>query len=261
VLSKLSNFIPGGGIWMNTQRPEWNDANNALVGNGVSMVTLYYLRRFLVFFAELIKQTSDARIELSNELIIFFKKIHATFDEYAPLLDNGITDTQRKAILDKLGQAASDYREHIYKHSFWGEKRTISYRRLKAFVRVSLDYIEHTIRNNKRADHMYHAYNLMRIESTGGITISYLSEMLEGQVAVLSSGFLSANESVQLLDSMKAGALFRPDQYSYLLYPNRLLPGFLQKNKIPKHYVEQSKLISKLLNAGEKSIVEKDING
>ena len=52
-LAKLSNFIPEGGIWMNTQRPEWNDANNALVGNGVSMVTLYYLNRFFNFFQEL----------------------------------------------------------------------------------------------------------------------------------------------------------------------------------------------------------------
>ncbi|MFN6357884.1 MAG: hypothetical protein ACK4XL_03495 [Bacteroidota bacterium] len=261
ILSKLSNFIPGGGIWMNTQRPEWNDANNALVGNGVSMVTLYYLRRFLVFFAELIEQTDDERIELSNELIIFFKKIHATFDEYAPLLEHGITDKQRKAILDQLGEASSDYREHIYKHSFWGEKRTISYRRLKAFVRVSLDCIEHTIRNNKRDDHMYHAYNLMRIASTGDISISYLNEMLEGQVAVLSSGFLSATESAQLLDSLKASSLFRPDQYSYLLYPNKKLPGFLDKNKIPKYYIIQSKLLSRMLDAGDKSIVEKDING
>jgi len=31
-LSKLSNLVPDGGIWLNTQRPEWNDANNALVG-------------------------------------------------------------------------------------------------------------------------------------------------------------------------------------------------------------------------------------
>ena len=45
VLAKMSNFIPEGGIWMNTQRPEWNDANNALVGNGVSMVTLYYSKK------------------------------------------------------------------------------------------------------------------------------------------------------------------------------------------------------------------------
>ena len=30
-LAKLSNFVPEAGIWMNTQRPEWNDANNALL--------------------------------------------------------------------------------------------------------------------------------------------------------------------------------------------------------------------------------------
>ena len=47
VLARLFNFIPEAGLWMNTQRPEWNDANNALVGPGVSMVTLCYLRRFL----------------------------------------------------------------------------------------------------------------------------------------------------------------------------------------------------------------------
>ena len=47
LLEKLTNFVPGGGIWMNTQRPEWNDANNALVGTGISMVTLCYVHRFL----------------------------------------------------------------------------------------------------------------------------------------------------------------------------------------------------------------------
>ncbi|MDV7393212.1 hypothetical protein RZS08_17700, partial [Arthrospira platensis SPKY1] len=31
MLAKMANFIPDAGIWMNTQRPEWNDANNALV--------------------------------------------------------------------------------------------------------------------------------------------------------------------------------------------------------------------------------------
>jgi hypothetical protein len=44
-LAKLSNLVPDAGIWMNTQRPEWNDANNALAGGGVSVVTLCYLRR------------------------------------------------------------------------------------------------------------------------------------------------------------------------------------------------------------------------
>ena len=53
-LAKLSNFVPGGGIWLNTQRPEWNDANNALAGPGLSMVTLYHLRRYLRFVDELL---------------------------------------------------------------------------------------------------------------------------------------------------------------------------------------------------------------
>jgi ribosome-associated translation inhibitor RaiA len=261
VLAKLSNFIPGAGIWMNTQRPEWNDANNALVGNGVSMVTLYYLRRFLVFFEKLIEQTQEERVELSNELIIFFKAIHETLDANVSLINENINDAQRKAIVDKLGEAGSEYREHIYNHSFWSEKRTISYRRLKDFVKVSLAFIEHTIHANKRDDDMYHAYNLMSIKNDKEVSISYLNEMLEGQVAVLSSGYLSPKDALKLLDSMKKSALFRPDQYSYLLYPNKQLPSFLQKNNIPKEAIQKIKLIEVLLTAGDKSIIEKDIKG
>ncbi len=59
LLVKMSNFIPGGGIWMNTQRPEWNDAKNALVGNGISMVTLFYIRRYVIFFKKSIERYLD----------------------------------------------------------------------------------------------------------------------------------------------------------------------------------------------------------
>ena len=76
---------------------------------------------------------------------------------------------------------------------------------------------------------MYHAYNLMTVESDTEVSISYLSEMLEGQVAVLSSGYLSAKEALSVLDGLKASALFRDDQYSYILYPNKDLPRFTRK--------------------------------
>ena len=33
-LARLGQFVVGGGVWMSTQRPEWNDANNALAGEG-----------------------------------------------------------------------------------------------------------------------------------------------------------------------------------------------------------------------------------
>ncbi len=37
---KLASLVPGGGVWMNTQKPEWNDANNALAGYGVVVLLL-----------------------------------------------------------------------------------------------------------------------------------------------------------------------------------------------------------------------------
>ena len=54
LLAKLGNLVVDGGIWLNTQRPEWNDANDALVGHGVSMVTLYYMRRYVRFLQQLL---------------------------------------------------------------------------------------------------------------------------------------------------------------------------------------------------------------
>ena len=65
-LSKLSNFVPGGGIWMNTQRPEWNDANNALVGNGLSVVTLCHLRRYIRFLEGLLRRCGDTVVARSR---------------------------------------------------------------------------------------------------------------------------------------------------------------------------------------------------
>jgi hypothetical protein len=261
VLAKLSNFIPEGGIWMNTQRPEWNDANNALVGNGVSMVTLYYLRRFLKFLKEVLSTSEQEGVKISNELVDCYKRIRETFETHQHLLSEQIQDKDRKLILDSIGQAGSDYRQHIYKRSFWGKKRTVSMSGLRRFVDLSLQYLEHSIQANKRQDNLYHAYNLMTVENEGGVSISYLSEMLEGQVAVLSSGYLSGEEALAVLDGLKNSMLFREDQYSYLLYPNKALPRFNEKNNIPKESVDRSILLRKLVNNGNVQIIEKDIHG
>lgn len=261
VLAKLSNFIPEGGIWLNTQRPEWNDANNALVGNGVSMVTLYYLRRFMCFFDEVLSDSDLEEIQLSKELFQFYSAVSTILDTHKTKLSNSISDSDRKTIVDGLGHAGSHYRNTIYTKSFSGRKQTLKVASLNGFIKTSLKYLDHSIDANKRQDRMYHAYNLMTLTNDQEITISYLDEMLEGQVAVLSSGYLSSEEVLQVLDSMKRSALFRPDQYSYLLYPNKRLPRFLEKNKVPYEKVEASKLIQKLLNDGNFQIIEKDLNG
>jgi len=261
VLAKVSNFIPEGGIWMNTQRPEWNDANNALVGNGVSMVTLYYLRRFLKFFETTLKNSSTSEVEISVELIEFFNKVSETLQNNTALLSGSISDQDRKTILDGLGKAASHYRTTIYEKSFSGEKSTLNLDDISNFVCVTLEHLEHSIEANKRADNLYHAYNLMTVNGNNAVSISYLPEMLEGQVAVLSSGYLSTIESLSVLDALKASKLFRPDQYSYILYPNKTLPRFVDKNTISKEYVQSSSLLQKLVDAGNTQVITKDCNG
>ena len=260
LLAKMSNFIPEAGIWLNTQRPEWNDANNALVGNGVSMVTLYYMRRFLVFLDQAFGKSDLENIKLSNELIEFYHSVRETLDTNQGLLSGNISAADRKMILDQLGKAASDYRSQIYKSGFWGKKRTASMEGLRRFVKLSLAFINHSIEQNKRKDGLYHAYNLMTYKSDG-VMISYLDEMLEGQVAVLSSGYLDSKESLDVLDAMKHSKLFREDQYSYILYPNKKLPGFLSKNIIDESEATSSALIQSMVANGNKAIVEKDVYG
>ena len=260
-LAKISNFIPEGGIWMNTQRPEWNDANNALVGNGVSMVTLYYLRRFLKFFKDVFENTSTEKIEVSDELADFFSKVVTTFESSQYLLSGTINDRDRKKILDGLGQAGSAYRDQIYDNAFSGRKSFISLKNLKHFVEISLNFLEHSIDANKRNDNLYHAYNLMTVEPNNSISISYLDEMLEGQVSALSSKYLTSEEALAVLDAMKKSKLFRHDQYSYLLYPNKELKGFMQRNTIAEEAVTSSRLLQQLVKDGNTRIIEKDING
>ena len=261
MLAKMANFIPEGGIWMNTQRPEWNDANNALVGNGVSMVTLYYLRRFLIYFKGVLAETSHKEVMISVELLTCFNRMKAALESHLSYANGSMSNAQRRSLLDGLGAAASDYRQTIYEEDFSGKKSTFKLTELLGFIEASLVHVEHSIRANRREDHLYHAYNLMTVEPDGGIAISHLPEMLEGQVAVLSSSYLSTEESLQVLDALKASALFREDQYSYVLYPNKSLPRFLDKNNIAPSALKQSKLLTALVSEGNSDVVTQDCQG
>ena len=260
LLSKVSNFIPEGGIWMNTQRPEWNDANNALVGNGISMVTLYYLRRFVDFFNSLLEKTDLISVEISSELNKFFNDIYFALNNNKNVINSSISDYDRKKIVDLLGTAGSDYRNKIYDNSFSGTKSAIGIKEIKELTQLLLKYIDQSIDSNKRIDKLYHAYNLLTINGDR-LSVSYLPEMLEGQVAVLSSGYLSSKENLEVLDALKSSKLYRDDQYSYILYPNKDLGLFLNKNTIPSSKVNESKLLMKLLNDGNQQIVSQDCEG
>jgi len=260
LLVKLSNFIPEAGIWLNTQRPEWNDANNALVGNGVSMVTLYYLRRFLKFWNNQFLTLKKTNFKISKSLKTLFESELNLFSDNIAKLELGFSDKERLSFVDSLGKAGEKYRSSIYQKSFEKNQDSVDSDELTLFTQLALSYIDQSIKVNKRADGLYHSYNLITINEEG-ISISYLYEMLEGQVSVLSSGYLSASESLDVLKALRVSKLFREDQYSYLLYPNRELPRFIEKNIIPKQQVDKSKLLMKLVADNDKSIISIDKNG
>ncbi|WP_244828087.1 hypothetical protein [Carboxylicivirga sediminis] len=260
LLAKLSNFIPEAGIWLNTQRPEWNDANNALVGNGVSMVTLYYMRRFLQFWSDKLAASTHKELTVSEEVKELLDAINTLFVENVSLTEKGFSNTERKQFADVLGKAGETYRNRIYSQSFSENRATINISDLKQFMDVALAYMDQSIRANKRADGLYHAYNLIAFDE-GGVSVRYLYEMLEGQVAVLSAGYLNAEESLSVMDALKASALFREDQYSYILYPDRQLPLFVEKNNIPVARVENSALLQQLVADKNISVLSKDNTG
>lgn len=259
LLAKLVNFVPEGGIWMNTQRPEWNDANNALVGRGLSVVTLSYLRRFVVFFQRLLEGQTDSfavRVEVTE----WFRAIRSVFHQFEHFLKGEFSPAARRAMMNQLGQAGSHYRWKVYEHGFSETFTCLSAGELQSFLLLTQHYLEQSLRANRRPDSLYHSYNLLRLQEEEA-HVDRLYEMLEGQVAILSSGMLSARESLDLLRSLRRSALYRSDQHSYILYPDKSLTGFLEKNCILPEDISTLQLPALLAAHGESSLFIRDLNG
>ncbi|MBQ1874571.1 MAG: hypothetical protein II144_02630 [Paludibacteraceae bacterium] len=239
LLTKLSNFVPNAGIWMNTLRPEWNDANNALVGYGASMVTLCYMRRYVAFLQQLIQ--SD--VTIASETLTFLRAIRHAYM-------NGNT----RQLLDIVGTAGENYRNAVYA-GLSGETEVLDEKELQEFCTATLHKLDESIRANRREDGLYEAYNLIKFVGND-IEISHLYQMLEGQVAVLTSGILSGEESADLLDAMRKSDLYREDQRSYMLYPNRRRKTFLELNNLPEE-AKNLPVVKKYLG----SILKQDCDG
>ncbi len=227
LLAKLVNLVPDGGIWMNTQRPEWNDANNALVGRGLSVVTLAQLRRYVEFVRGLVTADAHVTVELAHLLSAVSQALQAHREH----LEQGFTDASRRAFMDDLGSLGSAYRERVYA-GFSGARTVVTDDQVQLLLDSALSYIDASLLANRREDALYHSYNTLDL-ADGGARIRRLPVMLEGQVAMLSSGELGAQESLALIAGLRASDLYRADQHSYTLYPDKDLAGFLDRNTFP----------------------------
>lgn len=256
LLSKLSNLVPGGGIWMNTQRPEWNDANNALVGSGASVVTVCYLRRFIRLFRELLDETANAAFEVSRSVSDWMHGVSKILHAETP---HGMDGPRRRTIIDALGRRFCAYRKEVYAN---GSNSRVAVQRdsIATLLDAAIDHIEATLRASVRSDGLYHAYNLLK-PSSNVLSVAHLQEMLEGQVAAISSGMLSPREVSALVDALFKSELYRPDQQSFTLYPARAPAAFLERNRVPPERVERNELLRALHASGDQRIIARDDAG
>lgn len=260
LLAKLGNLVIEGGIWLNTQRPEWNDANNALVGQGLSMVTLYYLRRYISFL-QLLLSSESGRVSLTSELSLWLNEITQILKRTRSILsEKKLGAKQRFSILQELGQASSRYRQAVYKQKNFSTIQSDSMDTIKAMLGDALFAIDYSIEKNQRDDGMYHAYNLLELEP-GKVKVRHLYLMLEGQVAALSAGVIEPNKAVELVEALFDSNVYRPDQHSFMLYPDKSLAGFLEKNVIPEQALANSPLAQQMLEQKHASIVLRDADG
>lgn len=259
LLAKLSNLVPEGGIWMNTQRPEWNDGNNALAGWGLSMVTVYHLRRYLVFLDGIFTKSAIDSVEVSAPLAAFARELSQALQDVASSPVERLDDSGRYRVLAALGRAGEKYRAAVY-----GEKLEdqvpLSVAAIRELLAAALTVIDGTIRANRREDGMFHSYNNLTI-TAGNASVQHLALMLEGQVAVLGSSFLSPAETLELLKAMRSSKLYRADQNSYMLNPDREIAPLLSRNTLPETATAAAPVLAELVEGDERTVVVADKNG
>jgi hypothetical protein len=102
---------------------------------------------------------------------------------------------------------------------------------LPELARALLPLVDATLAVQRRDDGLFQAYNLLRFTDAGA-EVEPLYPMLEGQVALLASGGLPPAARVALLDALFASPLYDTARRSFLLYPDRQLPGFLERNQL-----------------------------
>lgn len=255
--AKLVNLVPRGGIWMNTQRPEWNDANNALVGSGLSVVTVAYLRRYVVHLQQLLL-TGDRPFEVGAELAELLQTLTAVLRDAERDLREW-SPARCRHVVERLGRAGETYRSCVYA-GLSGRRTTLHTRAVADLLSTARTHLEDTVRANARDEGLFHSYNTMTFDDDG-VHVHRLPPMLEGQVAVLGSGMLDTDDAISLVRALRESALYRADQHSYQLYPDVEVPTFFERNTWDPASADGCELLTALRDAGERRLVVRDSLG
>ena len=216
LLSKMANLHVDGGVWMNTQRPEWNDANNAIVGIGLSMVTVYHMHAYVEHLLTLLQgETGDFAV--SREVKQWLETSQGLMQAYITHPSGNAKD-----LLNQMGQAFSAYRQSVYASGFSGSE-TLSADEIKAWLTVCNALLHETIQKNRGK--LFATYNLFKNDGS----VAPMRPMLEGQSAAIGAGLLSPDGLAALLAQMDE-TLLSEQHKAHTLYPRHMTVPFHQKN-------------------------------
>ncbi|MEM6570025.1 MAG: hypothetical protein AAF957_16565 [Planctomycetota bacterium] len=249
-LVKLTNLVPGAGIWMNTQRPEWNDANNALVGAGASVVTVCAMWRHAAVLAGLLDGAGELRLSARTRDLL--GELAAALGEHDAARATA-EPAARGAAVEALGRAGERHRMAVYADE-GSDLAPVPTRAALDVLDAARAWLRRTVDACRRDDGLFHSYDLVAFGAEG-VTIRRLPLMLEGQVAVLSAGLVDGADAVAMLEALRASALYREDQHSYLLYPDRDLPGLLDRGVLPDDAAVRAPVLAALVEAIHDGIV------
>ncbi|MFZ5940610.1 MAG: hypothetical protein ACOYXB_08550 [Bacteroidota bacterium] len=258
LLTRLGNFIPGGGIWINTQNADRYCSVNELTGCGISMVTTYQINRLLNFLIKQFKKDHRKSFPVSPYLVTFLKDIMLVLNGTDPG-QAAESSLIRKKLMDKLGIAGSIYRQSVYS-DYPEVKERLLKENILEFLELAGKHIRETIRVSIRKDGLYNTYNLLEVKGNKA-EIVHLEEMLEGQVAILGACFLSLESAVSLLENIKQSSLYDTRLNKYHLFPARVYQGILEKNNIAPHYQRRYPVIRSLLKFCKQPVFRQDMKG
>ena len=160
-----------------------------------------------------------------------------------------------------LGEIFENYREKIYSSGFSTFEK-LSLNKLESFLSKICSQFNETIIDNRKDNGLFDAYNTINIDSKNqSIDIKKLDLMLEGQVAGLSCESQKPYITISTLKSLFSSNLYRADMKSFILYPEKKITPFLNKNIIDPDHLKKSILLRKMVDQKNTSIVEHDSDG
>jgi hypothetical protein len=165
----------------------------------------------------------------------------------------------RRRFLDANGALLDTWRAAAYQGAAGRTPAQAPPGLLPELAQALLPLVDATLATCRRGDGLFHSYNLVDL-TQGSAEVSHLYPMLEGQVAMLSCGWLSLADAVALLESLFASPLYEPRRRSFLLYPDRRLPGFFERNRLDARALALP-LVQALLQRSRSDLLQQQSDG